>query len=220
MCSFCVRQEKEFPGRGCMYPGLVQLCVKKKLKYYVLSIISIGVLLNRRTLINLRFADVCSGRLRFGVTLLKFVFLVFAEVEKEKSGSLESVPASLYDSVCVPDLSEYLGDYASSNAPTPNSDTSSTNSSTKSQQSSNSSSNSTNNSDNNQVSSTTKSTGHSVSSNGVLLQDGKYTFCSFKSREERLDFCKYSISSLLDSLTHNVYKICTMHILELHLESS
>ena len=26
--SFCVRQEKEFPGRGCMYPGLAQLCVK------------------------------------------------------------------------------------------------------------------------------------------------------------------------------------------------
>lgn len=33
MCSFCVRQEKEFPGRGCMYPGMAQLCVKKKLKY-------------------------------------------------------------------------------------------------------------------------------------------------------------------------------------------
>ena len=28
-CSFCVRQEKEFPGRGCMYPGATQLRVKK-----------------------------------------------------------------------------------------------------------------------------------------------------------------------------------------------
>lgn len=32
-CSFCVRQEKEFPGRGCMYPGEVQLRVKKVQKY-------------------------------------------------------------------------------------------------------------------------------------------------------------------------------------------
>lgn len=102
------------------------------------------------------------------------LFFCVAEVEKEKSGSLESVPASLYDSVCVPDLSEYLGDYSSSNAPTPNSETSSTNSNSKSQQSS---SNNNSNSDNNQVSSTTKSS-HSLSSNGVL-QDGKYILTFF-----------------------------------------
>lgn len=34
----------------------------------------------------------------------------FSEVEKERS-SLENAPASLYDSVCVPDLSEFLGGY-------------------------------------------------------------------------------------------------------------
>lgn len=30
ICSFCVRQEKEFPGRGCMYPGMAQLYIKYK----------------------------------------------------------------------------------------------------------------------------------------------------------------------------------------------
>lgn len=98
--------------------------------------------------------------------------VVFTDVEKEKSGSLESVSASLYDSISVPDLSDYLVDYASSNAATPNSETSSTSSSTTASKSHTSNTNTSKNSDSNQVSSTTKSS-HSISSNGVVLSEGK-----------------------------------------------
>jgi hypothetical protein len=38
--------------------------------------------------------------------------IAVAEVEKERS-ALENVPPNIYESVCVPDLSEYLGDYHS-----------------------------------------------------------------------------------------------------------
>jgi hypothetical protein len=38
--------------------------------------------------------------------------ITVAEVEKERS-ALENVPPNIYESVCVPDLSEYLGDYHS-----------------------------------------------------------------------------------------------------------
>jgi hypothetical protein len=38
--------------------------------------------------------------------------IAVSEVEKERS-ALENVPPNIYESVCVPDLSEYLGDYHS-----------------------------------------------------------------------------------------------------------
>lgn len=100
-------------------------------------------------------------------------FFLLAEVEKENSGSLESVPTSFYDSV-VSDFSEYLGDHSlhysntSSPAgtpkpqPTSNNVTSYTNGSAVTTDSTNPAS---------QVSSTTKS---SVNPNGVVLSEGKY----------------------------------------------
>lgn len=38
--------------------------------------------------------------------------IAFSDVEKERS-ALENVPPNLYESVCVPDLSEFLGGYQS-----------------------------------------------------------------------------------------------------------
>ena len=99
-------------------------------------------------------------------------------MEKEKSGSLDSVPPSVYDSVC---LGDYFGDYPS-NAPTPNSDSPSPasvnlNSKSQSSNSNNNNSNSHSNTNNegtgNQVTSTTK-TSHSANTNGVQSLDGKY----------------------------------------------
>ena len=99
-------------------------------------------------------------------------------MEKEKSGSLDSVPASVYDSVC---LGDYFGDYSSS-APTPNSETpspASVNPNLKSQSSTsnnnNSHSNNTNNeSAGNQGPTTTSKTSHSANASGVQGLDGKY----------------------------------------------
>ncbi|XP_065206093.1 transforming protein p54/c-ets-1 isoform X2 [Planococcus citri] len=112
-----------------------------------------------------------------GDILWEHLEILQKDVEKEKSGSLESVSASLYDSISVPDLSEYLGDYASSNAGTPNSETSSTSSNTTAtgkSHTSNTNTNTSKNSDSNQVSSTTKSS-HSISSNGVVISEGGYS---------------------------------------------
>ena len=110
-------------------------------------------------------------------------FLIVSDVEREKSGSLDSAPANVYDSVC---LGDYFGDYPS-DAPTPNSGTpspaTSVNLNLKSH--STNSNNSNNNDDNNhndsknsnecgsQVTSTTTKSSHSVIANGVSL-NGKY----------------------------------------------
>lgn len=44
------------------------------------------------------------------------VWFGVAEVEKERSMSLENTPSTLYDSVCVSDLSDLLGNYNSQNS--------------------------------------------------------------------------------------------------------
>lgn len=98
-------------------------------------------------------------------------------MEKENSGSLESVPTSFYDSV-VSDFSEYLSD-CGTNSSLHYSNTSSPASTPKSQSTSNNVTNYTNGSavttgdstnPGSQVSSTTKS---SVNPNGVGLPEGE-----------------------------------------------
>ncbi|XP_046659039.1 ETS-like protein pointed isoform X3 [Homalodisca vitripennis] len=51
-----------------------------------------------------------------GDILWEHLEMLQKEVEKERSMSLENTPSTLYDSVCVPDLSDFLGNYNSQNA--------------------------------------------------------------------------------------------------------
>lgn len=103
---------------------------------------------------------------------------MIAEVEKENSGSLESVPTSFSDAV-ISDFSEYWGD-CGTNTSLHYSNTSSPASTPKSQPSSNNVTNYANGSAattedstnaGSQVSSTTRS---SVNPNGVGLPEGEY----------------------------------------------